>query len=128
MKASGHSRSFFYHSERDRRQMMPAIRGCFRAFLKRTAYASAMFSAALTTQTVGSSVPSNQGTALSYAAVLATNEPPPPAVKLGKVPSIRLGPQPPVSVQEAAKIRKLIAGLAEVDSPDFGLSPTLWGQ
>src|SRR5438128_3944749 len=58
----------------------------------------------------------------------ATTAPPvtqndiPRTVRLGKVPSINLGPQPPVTPQEAAKIKRLIASLASIDSPDFGLS------
>lgn len=50
-----------------------------------------------------------------------------PTERLGQVPVIKLGPQPPVTPQEAAKIRRLIADLAKVDSPDYGLSPTLSG-
>ena len=63
----------------------------------------------------------------------ATTAPPvtqneiPRTVRLGKVPSINLGPQPPVTPQEAAKIKRLIASLASIDSPDFGLSSTMSG-
>jgi hypothetical protein len=51
-----------------------------------------------------------------------------PTVRLGKVPVIKLDAQPPVSEEDAAKIRRLIASLAEIDSPDFGLSPTMTGH
>jgi hypothetical protein len=45
-----------------------------------------------------------------------------------QVPVIRLGPQPPVTQQEATRIKALIAELARIDSPDFGLSPTIYGM
>src|SRR5262249_48600239 len=49
-------------------------------------------------------------------------------VKLGEVPVIKLEGQTPVSPEEAAKIKRLIAGLAEIKDPDFGLSPTMSGE
>src|SRR5207248_1476457 len=48
-------------------------------------------------------------------------------VRLGPVPVIRLGQQKPVTDDEAVRIRQLIASLASVDSPNFGLSSTMSG-
>ena len=50
-----------------------------------------------------------------------------PWVKLGKVPVLKLARQQPVSREEAARIKRLIAQLAEIDSGDYGLSPTYSG-
>jgi hypothetical protein len=49
-------------------------------------------------------------------------------VKLGRVPDVRLAPRPPVSAEQAKRIKGLIAGLATLDSADVGLSPTLSGH
>ena len=48
-------------------------------------------------------------------------------VKLGKIPDLQLAPGVPVAEDQAKKIRELIAGLADLDKPDFGLSATLSG-
>jgi hypothetical protein len=48
-------------------------------------------------------------------------------VKLGLVPDLHLVPRPPVPEAQAKRIKDLIAGLAALDSPDFGLSGTLSG-
>src|SRR5262245_22926139 len=44
------------------------------------------------------------------------------SVKLGKVPDLRLAPRRPVAQDQAKRIRDLIASLAALDKPDFGLS------
>ena len=49
-------------------------------------------------------------------------------VKLGKIPNLRLAPRPALSATEAERIKALIAGLAALDKPDFGLSATLSGS
>jgi hypothetical protein len=49
-------------------------------------------------------------------------------VKLGKLPDLKLAPRPPVAADLAARIKELIAGLATLDKPDFGLSSTLSGD
>jgi hypothetical protein len=49
-------------------------------------------------------------------------------VKLGNVPDLRLAPHPPVTEEQAKRIRDLIAGFAALDKPDFGLSSTLSGD
>jgi hypothetical protein len=51
-----------------------------------------------------------------------------PRVKLGNIPDLQLVPRPPVSKKEAKRIKDLIASFANLDSPDFGLSPTLSGD
>ena len=51
-----------------------------------------------------------------------------PKVKLEKVPSIKLGPRKPVTEEKAAQIKACVARLAEMDSPDFGLSATMSGE
>jgi hypothetical protein len=48
--------------------------------------------------------------------------------KLGKIPKLTLAPRPPLTADQAKQIRKLVAGLADLDSPDFGLSATLSGE
>lgn len=50
-------------------------------------------------------------------------------VRLGPIPpeAVQLKPEPPISESEAARIKQLIKGLADIDKPDFGLSPTLSG-
>jgi hypothetical protein len=47
---------------------------------------------------------------------------------LTEIPDIILDPQPPLTKEEEAQILKLIGNLARIDSPDFGLSPTLSGS
>ena len=49
-------------------------------------------------------------------------------VKLGKVPDLRLTPRPALTEAQARRIKDLIAGLAALDKPDFGLSATLSGE
>lgn len=48
-------------------------------------------------------------------------------VRLGKVPPVRLKPRPPATDEQAKRIKALIAELAKIDKPDFGLSGTLTG-
>jgi HEAT repeat protein len=48
-------------------------------------------------------------------------------VRLGPIPPIKLGPRPPQTEATKKRIKRLIAGLAEVADPDFGLSATLTG-
>jgi hypothetical protein len=50
------------------------------------------------------------------------------SVKLGKVPDLRLAPRPRLTDAQVKQIRDLIAGLAGLDKPDFGLSATLSGD
>ena len=50
------------------------------------------------------------------------------SVKLGNVPDLRLSPRQPVAEDQSKRIRDLIAGLAALDKPDFGLSSTLRGD
>ena len=100
----------------------------FRRNLYCTTCVVALIAAALASQRIGSALPASQASIPPITTVLATSDAPPPTVKLGEVLSIQLGPQAPVSEQEAARIRKLIASLAALDSPDFGLSPTLTGS
>ena len=52
----------------------------------------------------------------------------PPRVKLHDLKTIQLAPPPTLSPAEAAHISKLIANLANIDSPDFGLSATISGE
>ena len=52
----------------------------------------------------------------------------PPRVELRNVQAIKLEIQPPVSKEEEARILKLIRNLANIGSPDFGLSPTMSGD
>src|SRR5262249_3921392 len=49
-------------------------------------------------------------------------------IKLGKVPKLTLTPRPPITVEQAKRIKELIANLAALDSPDYGLSATLSGS
>jgi HEAT repeat protein len=49
-------------------------------------------------------------------------------VRLGKVPTIKLGPRAPLTEEQKNHIKALIRKLAEVDSPDFGMSATLTGH
>jgi hypothetical protein len=47
---------------------------------------------------------------------------------LGPLPDVHLADRPPVDEAQAGRIKQLIASLAEMDGPDFGLSPTLGGS
>lgn len=47
--------------------------------------------------------------------------------KLGKLPELRLAPRPARTEEQTKKVKELIAGLAKLDKPDFGLSATLTG-
>ncbi len=51
-----------------------------------------------------------------------------PKVRLGAVPRIALGPREPVTKEKATRIRAMIARLADIDGPDFGLSATMSGE
>jgi hypothetical protein len=48
-------------------------------------------------------------------------------VRVVPLPALRLSPQSPATPAEAARIRALIARLAEIERPDFGLSPSMNG-
>jgi hypothetical protein len=48
--------------------------------------------------------------------------------KLGQLPDLRLNSRPPVIEAQAKRIKELIAGLAALDKPDFGLSATMSGD
>lgn len=48
-------------------------------------------------------------------------------IRLGKVLPVRLKPRPPATAEQAKRIKTLIAELAKIDKPDFGLSGTLTG-
>jgi hypothetical protein len=50
------------------------------------------------------------------------------SVKPGKIPELRLTSGPPVAEPQARRIRELIASLATLDAPDFGLSASLSGS
>jgi hypothetical protein len=50
------------------------------------------------------------------------------SVKLGEIPDLRLTPRPPITEAKAKRIKALIASLADLDMPDFGLSATLSGD
>jgi len=49
------------------------------------------------------------------------------SVKLGELPALRLAPGPAIGKAQAKMIKHLIASLADLDKPDFGLSATLSG-
>jgi hypothetical protein len=50
------------------------------------------------------------------------------SVKLGKSPDLHLTPTKAITEAEAKRIKELIAGLASLDKPDFGLSATMNGE
>jgi hypothetical protein len=50
-----------------------------------------------------------------------------PHVRRGKLPAIRLQRSITTSPQEEAQVKKLIADLAQIEHPDFGLSGTMGG-
>jgi hypothetical protein len=49
-------------------------------------------------------------------------------VKLRKIPEVQMAPRPAASETQAGRIKDLIAGLAAMDRPDYGLSGTLSGS
>ena len=49
-------------------------------------------------------------------------------VQLGTIPDVKLKTVMRASDEERAKIKELIRKLADIDSPDFGLSPTMSGS
>lgn len=49
-------------------------------------------------------------------------------VRLGKIPSIQLAPRAALTEDKKKHIKKLIAELAHLADPDFGLSPSLTGS
>src|SRR5262245_18212288 len=49
-------------------------------------------------------------------------------IKLGRLPELRLAARPAPTEEQTKKIKELIAGLAKLDKPDFGLSSTLSGD
>jgi HEAT repeat protein len=49
-------------------------------------------------------------------------------VRLGKVPPVKLAPRPAATDEQKKRIKALIARLAEIKDPDFGLSETLTGE
>jgi hypothetical protein len=51
----------------------------------------------------------------------------PAHVRLDPIPKITLPPPLPPSATESAHIKQLIAQLAQIDHPDFGMSPTMSG-
>jgi hypothetical protein len=51
----------------------------------------------------------------------------PPLVRVVPLPTLRLPRQPPATPAETTRIKALIAMLAEIDRPDFGLSPSMSG-
>jgi hypothetical protein len=50
------------------------------------------------------------------------------SLKLGKIPDLRMTPRPAVTEAQISRIKTLIAGLAAMDKPDYGLSATLSGS
>lgn len=53
---------------------------------------------------------------------------PPPKIKLRKVPAIVLLPRAPMTKENATRIKRCIALLAEMESPDFDLPATFGGH
>jgi hypothetical protein len=49
-------------------------------------------------------------------------------VRLGKIPQLALGPRPQLNAKQVARIKECIARLADIESPDYGLSPTMSGE
>jgi HEAT repeat protein len=49
-------------------------------------------------------------------------------LEVGKIAELKLEPQSPLTDAEKKEIKALIAKLAEVDSPDYGMAPTLSGH
>jgi hypothetical protein len=56
------------------------------------------------------------------------NPTPAPQAELREIPDIKLEPLPPLGKEDEARIVKLIGNLSEIQSPDFGLSPTMSGS
>jgi HEAT repeat protein len=50
------------------------------------------------------------------------------SIRLGKVPSIQRGVRSVVTEEQEKQIKALIAKLAEIEDPDFGMSPTFTGH
>src|SRR5262245_10976097 len=50
------------------------------------------------------------------------------SVRLGKLPDLRIPPAEAITGAEAKRIKELIASLASLEKPDFGLSATLSGD
>jgi hypothetical protein len=48
-------------------------------------------------------------------------------VHLGKIPSLTLAPRPPLDGKREAALKNCIRRLADIDRPDYGLSPTMSG-
>jgi hypothetical protein len=59
---------------------------------------------------------------------MANRDQPAPSIRLGPVPTVPLPEERPVEQAEAGHMRGLIARLADIDQPDFGLSQTLTGH
>jgi HEAT repeat protein len=49
-------------------------------------------------------------------------------IRLGKVPAVRLAPRAGTSEEETKRVRTLVAKLADIKDPDFGLSATVTGH
>src|SRR5262249_52651058 len=49
-------------------------------------------------------------------------------IRLNKIPALKLEPRPPLTEAEKKEIKSLIAKLAEIDSPDYGMAATLSGS
>jgi hypothetical protein len=49
-------------------------------------------------------------------------------VRLGKIPNLSLAPRPALDARQAARLKQYIARLADIDSPDYGLSSTMSGE
>jgi hypothetical protein len=49
-------------------------------------------------------------------------------VRLGKVPELALAPRFPLNAKQVARLKAQIARLADIDSPDYGLSSTMSGD
>ena len=61
----------------------------------------------------------------------ATKRPVPwetPKLTLDRIPVVNLPPEPQLTSAEVTEIKQRIRNLAKIDSPDFGLSPTLSGH
>jgi hypothetical protein len=48
-------------------------------------------------------------------------------VRLSKIPDLALAPRPPLDAKHVARLKECIKRLADIDSPDYGLSPTMSG-
>lgn len=61
-------------------------------------------------------------------AVGTTTNPRSKFVQLGAIPDVKLKNAPRASEEELAQIKELIRRLADIESPDFGVSPTMSGS